>query len=75
MQMKDLHIELMDAREEVAKWKQNFIAFAIVHAGQYGKDHFGKEGRLHFLHYDLLKEAGARMDDFKRYGDPAQPKA
>lgn len=54
---------------EVSKWKQHFISFACVHAGQYGREHYGKEGCLHFTHYDLLKEAGARMDDFTRCGD------
>lgn len=54
---------------ELAQWKENFIPFAIVHAGQYGKDRYGKEGCLHFTHYDLLKEAGARLVDFTRCGD------
>lgn len=55
---------------EVKRWKEHFIPFAIIHAAGYGRDHYG-EGCLHFTHYDLLAEAGARMDDFKRCGAPS----
>ena len=65
----ELTIHAKQLERELAQWKQNFIPFAIVHAGQYGKDHYGKEGCLHFTHYDLLKEAGARLVDFTRCGD------
>lgn len=58
-----------ELEREVALWKEHFIPFAIVHAGQYGKDHYGREGCLHFTHYDLLKKAGARLVDFTRCGD------
>lgn len=59
-------------QNEVAKWKQNFIPFAVVHAGEYGKELYGKEGCLHFTHYDLLAEAGGRMDNFTRCGKEGQ---
>lgn len=55
--------------EELAKWKSRFITFAVMHASIYGRDHYG-DGCLHWTHYDMLKEAGARMDDFKRCGQP-----
>jgi uncharacterized membrane protein len=54
---------------EVEKWKMRFTAFAATQAADYGRDRYG-EGCMHFTHYDLLKEAGARMDSFKRCGDP-----
>lgn len=47
------------------KWKKAIIPFLAVHAAQYGKERFG-EGCMIDSHYDLLKEAGARMDDFTR---------
>lgn len=65
----ELTIHAKQLERELAQWKQNFIPFAIVHAGQYGKEHYGKEGCLHYTHYDLLKEAGARLVDFTRCGD------
>ncbi len=57
--------EVARLREDVKRWKELFVNFAIVHCGQYGEQHFGKD-YLHPLHYDLLKEAGARMVDFKQ---------
>lgn len=64
-----LERELAEAGKEVARWKNHFIPFAVIHAKTYGRDHYG-EGCLHFTHYDLLEAAGARMDDFKRCGAP-----
>lgn len=60
-----LERERDEARAEVEKWKHHFITFACIHAAAYGKEHYG-DGYMHPAHYDLLKEAGARMDDFKR---------
>ena len=51
--------------KDIARWKSNFSAFAIVHCAKYGQDHFGKD-MLHPKHYDLLEEAGCRMASFKR---------
>jgi hypothetical protein len=65
--MNDLPQQLQAALAEVERWKKNFLAFTIAHACQYGEEHHGKDC-LHYTHYDLLKEAGARMDDFKRCG-------
>lgn len=56
--------ELLD---EVNLWKDRFVMFAIVHAAQWGRDHYG-EGYLHPTHYNLLQEAGARLVDFKKGG-------
>ena len=47
------------------KWKKAIIPFLAVHAAQYGKERFG-EGCMIDSHYDLLKDAGARIDDFTR---------
>ena len=63
-----LQRERNDARAEVALWKKRIVPFLAVHAGNYGKDHYG-ENCLHFTHYDMLAEAGGRMDDFKRCGE------
>ena len=52
---------------EVEKWKSHFISMGAVAAQKYGAERFG-ENCLHYLHYDMLKEAGARMDDFHRCG-------
>jgi hypothetical protein len=57
---------------ELADWKDHFIPFAIIHAGQYGKEHYGKEGCLHYTHYDLLSEAGANLVYFQRCGEPTK---
>ena len=62
-----------DIEREVTRWKDLFVTFAIVHAGRYGEEHYGK-GCMHFTHYDLLKEAGARLVDFKRCGDSLNAK-
>jgi hypothetical protein len=53
------------ALKEVKKWKEKTITFGAVFMAPYGRDHYG-EGMLHPDHYDILKDAGARMDDFKR---------
>lgn len=69
MQANDISKQIKALQAEVEVWKQRFIPFAIVHAGAYGKDLFKKDGCLYYKHYDMLKAAGARMDDFTRCGD------
>lgn len=59
--------KIIGLEAEVAKWKSHFIALGAVTAQKYGAGRFG-ENCLHYLHYDMLKEAGARMDDFHRCG-------
>lgn len=56
------------ALSDVERWKKNFIPFAAMHASSYGRELYG-EGCLHYTHFDMLEEAGARMDDFVRCGD------
>lgn len=56
-----------DLEADVARWKKDAIPFVVVYAAKYGLDAYG-EGCMYFAHYDLLEEAGARMDDFKRCG-------
>ena len=53
------------AEAEVKRWKELFVNFGVIHCANYGREHFG-DGFMHPFHYDLLKEAGARMDDFKK---------
>jgi hypothetical protein len=53
---------------EVERWKKAIIPFLAVHAAQYGKEHYG-EGGMHYTHYDMLQEAGARMVAYKRCGE------
>jgi hypothetical protein len=60
--------KLAASRLEVARWKKAIIPFLTVHAAAYGRELYG-DGCMHFGHYDMLKEAGARMDDFRRCGD------
>ena len=69
------HKLLAAARAEVERWKQNTIPFLAVHAGVYGKEHYGFDGAMHFTHYDMLAAAGARMIDFTRCGDASAPNA
>lgn len=66
--------EIQHLENEVARWKNNIIPFLAVHAGSYGSDHYG-EGCMHYTHYDMLAEAGGRMDDFKRSGEPSSENA
>lgn len=40
--------------------------FVAVHADKWARERGFPEGHLHPKHYDLLKEMGARMDDFTR---------
>ena len=63
--------EVDQALLEVEKWKKLTIPYLAIHAGIYGRDRYG-EGCLHYTHYDILEEAGAKMDCFKRRGFPAE---
>ena len=54
-----------DALEEVKRWKENCTPFLVIYAAKYGEENIGK-GFLHASHYDLLEQAGARMDAFTR---------
>jgi hypothetical protein len=52
--------------EELADARLSVVAFAGPWAVQYAKDFGLNDGELHPAHYDLLRAAGARMDDFSR---------
>jgi hypothetical protein len=41
------------------------VAFAGPWAGVYAREHGLAAGELHPTHYDILKQAGARMDEFR----------
>lgn len=64
----DLRARAVEMEKENAEWKRRIIPFLAVHAANYGLDHYGM-GCMHFTHYDMLAEAGGRVDDFKRCGD------
>lgn len=63
-----LRARAVEMERENAEWKRRIIPFLAIHAANYGLDHYG-EGCMHFTHYDMLAEAGGRVDDFKRCGD------
>jgi hypothetical protein len=53
---------------EIASLKISVVAFLAPWAVNYAKDH-SIDG-LHPVHYDMLAQCGARMDDFRRAADP-----
>lgn len=67
----ELREKLAESDKEVARWKRAVIPFLAIYAAQYGKDIYG-DNCMHCTHYDLLEEAGGRMDSYKRCGDESQ---
>lgn len=65
----DLALEVERLRAENADLKTSVTAFCAPWAAQIAKDHGLPDGHLFAGHYDILKNAGARMVDFTRY-DP-----
>ena len=51
---------------QVADLKSSVVAFGAVWAADYAKRAGYAPGELHPTHYGILKDAGARMDDFRR---------
>jgi hypothetical protein len=51
---------------QLADARQSVIAFGSVYAVRYAADFGYPEGHLNPIHYDILAEAGARMDSFTR---------
>lgn len=58
--------EVERLRAEVADLKISVIAFGAPAAARYARDFGFSENHMHPAHYDILKSAGARMDDFVR---------
>jgi hypothetical protein len=54
---------------ENADLKSSVVAFGGPWAVQFAKMHGLPDKYLHQTHYDILKAAGARMDDFIRHED------
>lgn len=52
----------------IAKLEAKVIAYGVVHADQWARDHGFPNRHYHWQHYDDLEDAGARMDDFVRLG-------
>ena len=59
----------------IAELKQSVTAFCGPHAVNYAREHGLPDRHLHPTHYDLLRDCGARMDDFVRadIGEVATP--
>ena len=51
---------------EIERLRSDLIAFCGPWAATYARDHGLPDRHLHPTHYDILKNAGARMDDFVR---------
>jgi hypothetical protein len=64
--LKELQAEVERLTEQVKLYKGYIVAHGLLHCAEYGKQHFGKEVLLHPEHYDLLKEAGCRMNAYKK---------
>lgn len=58
--------------EQVEDLKCSVVAFGAIHAVRHAEMHQLPPGHIYAVHYDILKNAGARMDDFARY-DPPKP--
>lgn len=56
--------------DAIAHLRAQVIAFAGPHAVRYAEEFGLAKGELHPQHYDLLKDCGARMDDFRRAPTP-----
>lgn len=54
------------SREALDDLRSSVIAFAAPWAVEYAKAHGLPPGHLHPTHYDILADAGARMDSFTR---------
>jgi hypothetical protein len=65
-------LEAMQA--ESADLKASVVAFCGPWAVQYAEAFALPKGHIHPTHYDILKNAGARMDDFTRH-EPQAPEA
>ncbi len=57
--------EIARLRAEIARLRQEVVAFGGLWAVQYAKDHGLAEGELHPAHYDILAKAGGRMDNYR----------
>lgn len=58
---------------ELDDLRTSVVAFGAPWAATYARDHGLPDGHLHAVHYDALKLAGARMDDFTRHVAAATP--
>ena len=68
LELQAMDRKITELEAEVAKWKSRFISLGAAAAQRYGTERWG-DNCLHYLHYDMLEQAGARMDDFCRCGD------
>lgn len=51
---------------EIIELKSSVVAFGVLVAAKYAKDNEWPDGEIHPTHYDILEDAGARMNDFTR---------
>lgn len=64
-----LEEEIAQLKAEIADLRISVIAFGAPWAVTYARERGLPPGHLDGMHYDILKRAGARMDDFVR-GEP-----
>jgi len=60
--------EMVESLEDA---RTNVRAFAAPWAVTFARERGYPDGALHFAHYDILANAGARMTEFTRYLPPA----
>jgi hypothetical protein len=56
-----------EAREALKDANESVVTFCVLWAFQYAADHGFPNGHIHPTHYDILKKAGAPMNDFARF--------
>lgn len=61
-----LRVRVEQMEKEIEELRIEVLAFGAPYAVQYAKEHGRPEMHLHPAHYDALKNAGGRMDDFVR---------
>jgi len=59
--------QLQAMQDEINDLRISVIAFGGPMMVAYAKDHGLPDGYLYSTHYDILKKAGARMTDFRRW--------
>jgi hypothetical protein len=64
--IRHLRAQLAERDAEIADLRTSVVAFGSAWAVDYAAKHGLPSGHLHPTHYDILRKAGARMDDFTR---------
>lgn len=64
--IRQLRAQLAEREAEIADLKTSIVAFGAIHAVNDAKTWGLPDGHIRAHFYDILKTAGARMDDFTR---------